>query len=154
MSTQASQRPLPTLVSPAVVDVYVIRLLPAPRLRRDDALVEPDGSRLLDTLDVDLVADERPDVLDLIPGRARERRVVSTATATRGRGRRERNKGGGRTHLTIVGRSSERPQPRTRTPLGMPIGSSISGRNMPLLPISIVLSNCSWYWKISSEGSV
>lgn len=58
------------------------------------------------------------------------------------------------TYLTIVGLSRLRPQPSTRTLDGMPIGSSISGRNMPEFPISIVLSSSGWYWKISSEGWV
>jgi len=36
-----------------------------------------------------------------------------------------------KTHLIIVGLSRLIPQPSTRTPLGRPIDSSISGRNIP-----------------------
>lgn len=63
-------------------------------------------------------------------------------------------KGGGvdRTHLIIVGRSSEMPHPCTCTSLGKPMGSSISGRNMPLFPTSTHLFSIGWKAKISSDG--
>jgi hypothetical protein len=40
------------------------------------------------------------------------------------------------THLIMVGRSREMPHPCTCTSFGKPMGSSISGRNMPLFPTS------------------
>ena len=50
-----------------------------------------------------------------------------------------------RAHLyrIMVGRSRPRPQAMTLTPSGRPMGRSISGRNMPLLPTSIHLPSCS-----------
>jgi hypothetical protein len=55
-------------------------------------------------------------------------------------------------YLIMVGRSKLRPQPCTRTSLGKPIGSSISGRNMPLFPTSTHLSSIGWKANISSDG--
>lgn len=54
----------------------------------------------------------------------------------------------------MVGLSNERPQPSARTFLGKPIGSNISGRNMPELPISTSFLRPGWYAKISKDGSV
>lgn len=42
-------------------------------------------------------------------------------------------------YLIMVGRSRESPQAMTRTSSGNPMGRSISGRNMPLFPISVHL---------------
>ena len=47
-------------------------------------------------------------------------------------------------YLIMVGRSSERPQAITRTSSGRPMGRSISGRNIPLLPISVHL----FFWGV------
>ena len=57
-------------------------------------------------------------------------------------------------YLIIVGRSRERPHAMTRTPLGKPMGRSISGRNMPLLPSSVHFPSSGWNPKISILGSV
>lgn len=54
----------------------------------------------------------------------------------------------------MVGRSRLSPKPSTRTSAGRPIGSSISGRNMPELPISTHLPRPSCHEKISRDGSV
>ena len=79
--------------------------------------------RLLHALNRHFVAHERPDVVD----------SVSTDSVTRLQsGCNCQN----RTHLIIVGRSSEIPHPCTCTSGGKPMGSSISGRNMPLFPTS------------------
>ena len=58
------------------------------------------------------------------------------------------------THLIIVGLSKLRPHPYTLMSFGSPIGSSISGRNMPLFPISTHLFKPGWNPKISKLGSV
>ena len=78
---------------------------------------------LLHALNRHFVAHERPDVVD----------SVSVDSVTRLQsGCNCQN----RTHLIIVGRSSEIPHPCTCTSGGKPMGSSISGRNMPLFPTS------------------
>ena len=43
----------------------------------------------------------------------------------------QRDQSSTQTHLIIVGRSSDMPQPSTLTPFGRPIGSNISGLNTP-----------------------
>lgn len=48
------------------------------------------------------------------------------------------------THLIMVGLSRLNPQPYILMSLGSPIGSSISGRNMPLFPISTHFFRPSW----------
>ena len=102
---------------------------------------EPDCRRLLDALERDLVADERADVVDAIAKTAESGLLVRTRSAVVA-------------HRIIVGRSSEMPQPWTCTSLGKPMGSSISGRNMPLLPTSTHFFSCGWKAKISKEGCV
>ena len=56
------------------------------------------------------------------------------------------------TNRIIVGRSRPIPQPWTCTSLGKPMGSNISGRNMPLLPTSTHFLSCGWKAKISNDG--
>ena len=56
------------------------------------------------------------------------------------------------TDRIMVGRSKLNPQPCTRTSLGYPIGSNISGRNIPLLPTSTHLLSIGWKANISREG--
>src|SRR6266542_2781724 len=56
------------------------------------------------------------------------------------------------TNRIIVGRSRLRPHPWTRTSLGKPIGSSISGRNIPLFPTSTHLFKSGWKANISNDG--
>lgn len=56
------------------------------------------------------------------------------------------------THRIIVGLSRPIPQPCTRTSFGKPMGSSISGRNMPLFPISTHFWSKGWKAKISRDG--
>lgn len=56
-------------------------------------------------------------------------------------------------YLIIVGRSRLRPHPCTRTSLGSPNGSNISGLNIPLFPISTHFFRAGWNANISREGS-
>lgn len=54
----------------------------------------------------------------------------------------------------MVGLSSDNPQAMTLTFLGNPIGSSISGLNIPELPTSVYLPSPGCYPNISMLGSV
>lgn len=65
-----------------------------------------------------------------------------------------REEGEEKTNRIIVGLSKLSPNPSTLTSAGKPIVSSISGLNMPELPISTHLPNPSCHEKISSDGSV
>jgi hypothetical protein len=57
-------------------------------------------------------------------------------------------------YLTIVGRSSDKPQAITLTFSGRPMGRNISGRKIPEFPISIHFCRPGWKQKISMLGSV
>jgi len=94
-----------------------------------------------------LVSEEVADVRDAVAAR-RARGSARALAHRRARVQREQ------THRIMVGRSRLRPNPRTRTSAGRPIVSSISGRNMPELPISTHLPRPSCQEKISSDGSV
>lgn len=50
--------------------------------------------------------------------------------------------------------STTQCQQKKKSTLGRPMGRSISGRNMPLLPISVHFLRSGWYPKISIDGSV
>ena len=57
-------------------------------------------------------------------------------------------------YLIMVGRSRLKPHAITRTFCGNPIGASISGRNIPELPISVHFFRSGWYPNIYMDGSV
>ena len=90
------------------------------------------------------MADQSADVVDAVAGAGAKSESDTARRAGRGRRR--------GAHRIIVGRSSEMPQPWTWTSLGKPMGSSISSRNMPLLPTSTHFFSWGWKAKISREG--
>ena len=47
-------------------------------------------------------------------------------------------------YMIIVGRSSDKPQAMTLTSSGIPMGSIISGRNMPEFPTSTHFFSMGW----------
>lgn len=100
---------------------------------------ESDCRRRFHSLYRYLMAYERPDVADAVSAETRD------VSSRQGRVYRP-------THRIIVGLSSPIPHPWTCTSLGNPIGSSISGRNIPLLPTSTHLPSCGWKAKISRDG--
>ena len=98
------------------------------RFRR---LIQPAQRVVIDHLEIDLVSNQIPDIVNSVLNHRRSEKKNDSSN--------ERHFSTARAH-----RSNDNPQAMTDTSSGRPMGRNISGRNTPLFPTSTHFFKPSW----------